>query len=110
MKLLFDENLSVKLVAKLHAEYPRSTHVDGVGLHSATDLRIWEYAKANGFVLVSKDDDFRNLSLVKGAPPKVLWLNLGNVSTDTIAKVLKDRYAEIKSFAASPEEALLVLK
>ena len=82
MKLLFDENLSPKLISRLQAEYPGSSHVEFEGLSSRPDLTIWQHAREKTFSLVSKDDDFRSLSLVRGAPPKVIWLNLGNASTN----------------------------
>lgn len=110
MKLLFDENLSPKLVGRLNAEYPDSSHVELAGLRSSPDRSIWEYAREQGFALVSKDDDFRSLSLVHGAPPKVIWLSLGNASTSDIAKVLADHRADMESFAAAAEESLLVIR
>lgn len=80
MTLLFDANLSPALVVSLRTEYPGSTHVRDVGLRSGTDAEIWEYAKVNGFTIVSKDTDFRERSFVEGFPPKVLWLDVGNAS------------------------------
>jgi len=72
VKLLLDENVSPKLVGLLEAEFPESAHVYDVGLRGAPDRRIWEYARENGFTIVSKDDDFRQRSFVHGAPPKVV--------------------------------------
>ena len=74
MKLLFDENLSFKLVAALADIYPGSLHVREAGLLGADDLRIWDYAAEHGFFLASKDTDFYERSLVYGAPPKIIWL------------------------------------
>ena len=59
MKLLFDENLSPKLVALLEKEYAGSAHVRDLGLLGAPDERIWDHAREHGFVIVSKDDNFR---------------------------------------------------
>jgi predicted nuclease of predicted toxin-antitoxin system len=81
LKLLFDENLSSRLIGALADQFPKSSHVNLVGLAGATDLVIWAYARDQGFTVVSKDDDFRSLSLVNGAPPKVIWLRIGNAST-----------------------------
>ena len=69
MKLLFDQNLSFRLVAKLADVYPDSTHVGMVDLSEASDLEVWNYASANGLTIVSKDDDFRQMSILQGAPP-----------------------------------------
>ena len=88
MKLLFDENLSHRLVGQLAAEFPGSTHVRDAGLAAAPDAEVWAYAAANGFVIVSKDTDFQQRALLYGHPPKVIWVRLGNCST---AAVLNER-------------------
>jgi predicted nuclease of predicted toxin-antitoxin system len=109
MKLLFDQNLSHRLVAQLTAEFPTSAHVSEVGLSAAPDQDVWAYAAANGFVLVSKDADFQQRALLYGHPPKVIWLRLGNGSTSTAAAVLKARLADIQAFEADPSAAFLAL-
>ena len=78
MKLLFDENLSPRLAMRLLDLFPASTHVWEVGLWAANDPLVWEYARLNGFLIVSKDADMHDLSLLFGNPPKVIWLRLGN--------------------------------
>jgi predicted nuclease of predicted toxin-antitoxin system len=78
MKLLFDQNLSPRLPGLLADIYPESVHVREVALRDADDFTIWEYAKANGFTIVSKDSDFQQRSLLDGAPPKFIWLRVGN--------------------------------
>src|SRR5712692_6503846 len=70
MKLLFDHNLSYKLVGRLADLFPDAAHVRNVHLHEADDPTVWEYARANGFAIVSKDEDFHQLSFLYGAPPK----------------------------------------
>lgn len=72
MKLFLDENLSHRLVARLQTIFPDSAHVDEVGLHGQSDTAVWDYASRYGFVIVSKDDDFRQLSFLRGHPPKVI--------------------------------------
>ncbi len=109
MKLLLDENLSPKLPALLADLYPGSSQVDQAGLRGARDVEVWEYAKANGYVLVSKDNDFRQRSFQYGAPPKVVWLNVGNAATGPILQLLREAREEIERFVASGEEALLVV-
>lgn len=108
--LLFDENLSPHLSRRLHAAFPDSQHVRDLELRGATDLDIWLRAAADGFLLVSKDDDFRQLSFLRGAPPKVIWLVVGNVGTEAIAQLLERQRALIDAFVSDPEEALLVLR
>ncbi len=88
MKLLFDENLSPRLVAELSTAFPGSAHVHDVGLGAATDMAVWDYARDNGFIIVSKDSDFADLSVLYGAPPKVIWIRRGNCSTAAIAQLL----------------------
>lgn len=109
MKLLFDENLSPSLVRRLAVAYPASTHVRDVGLRGEADAAVWQYARAHGFAIASKDTDFRDLSFLHGAPPKVLWLAVGNTGTESIAELLEGRRPRIEAFAHAAEEALLVV-
>ncbi len=90
-------------------QFPDSSHVNLVGLASATDQELWAYAREHGFTVISKDDDFRSLSLVNGAPPKVIWLRIGNASTDGIEAFIRSALVKIRTFEISPEESLLVL-
>jgi predicted nuclease of predicted toxin-antitoxin system len=78
MKLLFDENLSPKLPRILSVDFPESMHVRHCGLKGFPDEDIWEYARNNGFTIVSKDSDFYQRSMIYGHPPKVVWLRIGN--------------------------------
>jgi|SRR5438445_8633429 len=90
MKLLLDENLSRRLVPFLQHDYPGSTQVALIGLESALDRIVWETAKADDFVIVTRDADFEELSLVWGQPPKVIWLKTRNQSRAATLKVLLD--------------------
>ena len=62
------------------------------------DRAIWAHAATNGFVLVTKDEDFQRLSLLQGAPPKVIWIGLGNCSTADVEQLLRRRHDEIVQF------------
>ena len=73
------------------------------------DRAIWSYAGANGFVVVTKDEDFHRLSVLLGPPPKVVWIGLGNCSTVDVAHLLRVRHAEIVQFVEHPEAAFLAL-
>lgn len=78
VKLLFDQNLSYRLVGRLKASYPDATHVETLGLDTASDKELWEYAKTNGFTIVTKDSDFNELCTLYDFPPHIIWLRLGN--------------------------------
>lgn len=99
MKLLFDENLSPGLANALQSEYPGSAHVDGLGLGSTEDANVWSYAKENDFVVVSKDADFYELSLVHGVPPKVIWIRLGNCPSERILRVVRQHGDALQKFS-----------
>lgn len=109
MKFLFDQNLSFKLTHRLEDVFPNSVHVRDVGLKDADDAAVWEYAKANAFIIVSKDSDFHQRSFVLGAPPKVIWVRLGNCSTLGIERVLRKHIKTIQKFSQDNEATFLSL-
>jgi predicted nuclease of predicted toxin-antitoxin system len=109
MKLLLDENLSPRLVARLADLFPGSRHVREVGLLGRGDGAIWSYAATNGFTIVSKDDDFHHLSFLLGAPPKIACLRLGNCTTARVEALLRSRHADLLRFSADPEAGLILL-
>src|SRR5436305_5228592 len=106
MSLLFDQNLSPRLVSLLSSDYPRCAHVRSLGLVAADDQVVWQYAQANGFVIVSKDADFQHRALLYGAPPKVIWLRIGNGPTQAAVDLLQFRKADIAAFTDDPAAAL----
>lgn len=110
MKLLFDANLSSRLLRRLAEAFPESQHVDQVRLISKTDHAVWDWAAYRGLTIVSKDNDFRQLSFLKGPPPKVIWLSVGNAGTDAIGDLLARSRDRIAAFLEAPEEGLLVLE
>lgn len=110
MKLLFDENLSPRLVEALSALFPESNHVNSVGLYGRSDREIWDWSLEHGFAIVSKDDDFQQLGFLLGAPPKVIWLSVGNAGTARIVELLAAEHASIAAFGASPDDSVLVLR
>lgn len=110
MKLLFDENLSARLFGLLASEFPGSTHVEQAIGRGRPDADVWQYAIAQGYAIVSKDNDFRQRAFVTGPPPKVIWLAVGNAGTDAICELLRSRAAEINQFGESAQESLLVLR
>ncbi len=110
MKLLFDENLSPRLVADLTSEFPESLHVRDIGLERAVDESIWGYARDNGFVIVSKDSDFHQLSFLFGHPPKVIWIQRGNCSTAAVISLLRQRLLDILQFGREEDGSFLALQ
>ena len=109
MKLLFDQNLSPRLVQLLAGVYPGSAHVMDIGLSAADDRAIWAFARERGFAIVSKDGDFRQLSFLAGPPPKVIWVRLGNCTTDDIVTALRQRADDLQEFASAPEADFLIV-
>ncbi len=90
MKLLLDENLSRRLVPFLQHAYPGTSQVVLLGLESASDREVWQKAKDDGYVIVTRDADFQELSLVWGQPPKVVRLRTPNQTRAATLKVLLD--------------------
>lgn len=109
MKLLFDQNLSPRLVERLSDLYPASDHVYHIGLDRASDALLWDYARQNGFILVTEDADFSEMSEVRGLPPKVVWIRLGNCSTDQIESILREYHEAIVGLAADATSHVLTL-
>lgn len=109
MKLLFDQNLSPRLLTSLGDVYQDSSHVRLTGLRDADDDAVWNYARENGFVIVSKDSDFRQRSFLYGFPPKVIWVRLGNCRTSEIEKLLRQRRTEMVEFCQDPTHSFLAL-
>jgi predicted nuclease of predicted toxin-antitoxin system len=109
VKLLFDENLSPKLSRLLADVFPDSTHVRDVGMKATDDPIVWDYARDNDCMIVSKDADMHDLSLVWGNPPKVVWLRLGNCSTLQVEALLRLEFDVIKLFSEDEFVSLLSL-
>lgn len=109
MRLLFDQNLSFKLVRLLVDVYPDSVHVRDLQLIEADDLTIWHYAAEQELIIVSKDSDFHQMSLLYGHPPKTVWLRVGNAPTSTITELLREHHATMQRFHEDPDLSLLAL-
>ncbi len=109
MKLLFDENLSPRLVTLLADLFPGSVHVRDVGLSTASDPAVWRHAIDHGLSIVSKDEDFHHLSFLRGAPPKVIGIHTGNCSTKIVAQLLRERFKQIEVFEADATASFLAL-
>jgi predicted nuclease of predicted toxin-antitoxin system len=108
MKLLFDENLSPKLPGLLAATFPGSLHVRELGLMGHADEEIWSQARVNGFTIISKDKDFYQRALLYGAPPKFVWLALGNCTRAGLLSLIQRHERDILAFETSPESVLVL--
>jgi predicted nuclease of predicted toxin-antitoxin system len=102
MKLLLDQNISFRIISKIQDIFPGSKQVRDLGLENSKDSLIWNYAKENNYCIVTSDGDFYDLGLIKGSSPKVIWLRLGNTSTQNIETVLRKNYDLIKTFLSDP--------
>ena len=109
MKLLFDENLSHRLAEHLSDLFPHSTHVRNVGLKASDDPLVWQYAVDNDFVLISKDSDMHDRSLMMGFPPKVIWIRLGNCSTQAVEQLVRREIHRVNEFLNDDYASFLAL-
>ena len=89
--------------------FPGSVHTVDLGFHSSSDHALWKYAAENGFHILTKDTDYEQLSMLKGAPPKVVWLRIGNAPTRSVIHILEAYREEIKLFLEDEERTLLAL-
>lgn len=109
MKLLFDENLSARLPARLDDLFAGSTHIDQLDLRGRPDEEIWACARELGFTIASKDRDFADMSFVRGHPPKVVLLGIGNAGTKEIEALLHRSNLLVERFQADEVQSLLEL-
>ena len=107
MALLFDQNISFRILKNILEFFPDSKQVKEIGLEGMQDQIIWRYAKKNGYTIVTFDSDFVDLSILYHFPPKVIWLKLGNTSTKYIATELVKRKSVIAEFIVNQEEGVL---
>ncbi|WP_300368852.1 DUF5615 family PIN-like protein [Hydrogenimonas sp.] len=106
-RLLFDNNISHRVIARIDSIFPESTHVMFENLDEANDLDVWRFAKANDLTIVTKDSDFNDLAILYGAPPKVIWIKIGNCRVDDIVNFLHLRHEEIQSFLDDSKALIL---
>lgn len=109
MRLLFDQNLSPRLIRLLSDVYPDCSHVYDLDVGRASDSEVWNYAAKHGCTIVSKNADFHQRSLLLEAPPKVIWIRQGNCAVADTADLLRERFIAIERFHANKEAAFLAL-
>ena len=101
MSLLFDQNISFRIISKIKFNFPEAKQVKQLGIENYLDVEIWKYAKENKFTIVTFDADFFDLSNFKGHPPKIIWLRFGNTKTDFLANIINSRNTIITDFINS---------
>ena len=109
MRLLFDQNLSPRLVAMLADMFPGSQHVQSVDLDRSPDAPLWTFARDNDFVIVTKDADFSDRSAIAGHPPKIIWIRLGNCTTSEIESTIRTNHEQIEVFNKDKSLGVLAL-
>ncbi|MGB0165553.1 MAG: DUF5615 family PIN-like protein [Luteibaculum sp.] len=107
MKLLFDQNISYKIVARLLDTFPNSRQVRDLGLVDCSDREIWSFAKENNFVIVTFDADFYDFSLVWGHPPKIIWIRSMDQTTSAVEILLKRNKSIVEDFVLNSDLACL---
>jgi len=107
--LLFDQNLSPRLVGRLADIYHNSAHVFSLGLGDAMDIDVWEFARDNDYMIVTKDADFSEFGIIKGFPPKIIWIRRGNCSTQDIENILRENFSAISELSVDENSGILAL-
>ncbi len=111
MKFLIDAQLPTTLVGWLTARGHEARHVvdlpNGLRL---PDAEIWQHAANEAFIIVSKDKDFLDIASVRGAPPVVFLIGLGNISTSDLLRMLDDAWLVVSSELASPHAGVVTLE
>ena len=108
MKLLFDENLSYRVVNQLRTDFPEILHADQAGLPDQPgDTVIFRWAKENGYVLVvTQDSDFIDILEREGPPPKIILLRVGNQRNATWVNFFRKNKSIIEDFAQDEKEVI----
>ena len=109
-RLLFDQNLSYRIIQHIEQLFPESDHVRLLGLDKADDLTIWEYAKNHNFHIVTQDNDFTDISTLYGYPPKIIRISTGNTTTDVVIKLINGKQEIIKEFLDNKETGILEIE
>lgn len=107
MRLLLDQNLSFKITKGIKDLFPDTRHISDLNLDGCADLDIWNYARNNTYCIETFDSDFIDISVLNGFPPKIIWLRIGNSSTESIVQIIKSNYLIISEFLLSVENAYL---
>ena len=81
-----------------------------MGLENASDSLLFDYAKQNGFSIVTFDSDFLDLNIIRGIPPKIIWLRTGNLTTRSVAHLLNPNIKLVRNFLESQQTDVGILE
>ncbi|MCX6217101.1 DUF5615 family PIN-like protein [Spirosoma sp.] len=109
MQLLFDQNISFRVVKQLKTTFPEVIGVRECGLVNVDDYKIWEYARQNNYTVVTFDKDIPDIGSVKGFPPKIIWLRTGNMSNQAILTLFLDYSEQFAAFIANEKKGCLMI-
>lgn len=109
MKLLFDQNISPKILKKLPKEFENCSQVRFEQLENASDFKIFEFAKNKGYAVVTFDSDFVDINALHGTPPKIIYLNTGNLTTKSISDLILNNLLAIQHYLHSDTDDILEL-
>ncbi len=98
MKLLFDQNISFRLIRKIADLYPEAKQVRELGLENASDREIFDFAIKNKYTIVTFDADFCDINNLKNFPIKIIWLRTGNITTKNLERIFTEKFELIQTF------------
>jgi len=106
--LLFDQMLPMRLCTSLNDVLGHITHVRQVGLSEAGDTEVFAYAQQHNLTIVTKDSDFQSLLALNGSPPRVIWIRIGNATTDALEGFLRHNATAITEFHSTDAACLII--
>ena len=110
MKLLFDQNISFRLIIRIIDLFPNSKQVRELGLENSSDTEIFDFAERNDYVIVTFDSNFCNLNIIRGFPVKIIWIRTGNTTTANLEKLLRKKSDIIKLFLSEDYGCLEIIQ
>ena len=103
MKLLFDQNISFRIISKIKYLFPEAVQVRQLNIENYSDIEIWNFAKSNDYTIITFDADFFDISNIKGHPPKIIWLRFGNTTINYLAGIINSKNDIITDFINKQE-------
>ena len=104
MIIWLDAHLSPGIAVWITATFDITAYaLRDVGLRDAEDSEIFEAAKAQEAIIITKDSDFVDLANRFGAPPQIIWLTCGNTSNSRLKEIFNARLLEALAILRSGE-------